>query len=85
MDVLDALRAAYQQGREDWAQAQQLTTEHAVMMSGGGFHVRPGDPETEAVYPLARWIENQSRNGGTVYRRVIIVLDEWQEVNGGGR
>lgn len=58
----------------------ETKVEHAVEMSGGGYHVRCDDPEIETVYPLAKWIEAQSRFGGKVYRRTIIVLDDWQEV-----
>lgn len=54
--------------------------EHAIMMSGGGMQIRSDDPEIEAEYPLARWIPNQQKFGGTVYRRTVTVVEDWQEV-----
>ena len=59
---------------------RETKVEHAVMMSGGGYHVRNDDPEIEDIYPLAKWIKSESRFGGKVYRRSIIVLDDWREV-----
>ena len=58
-----------------------LKVEHAVMMSGGGYHVRNDAPEIEDIYPLARWIKSEQRFGGKVYRRTIIVVDGWEEVS----
>lgn len=55
-------------------------TEHAVMMSGGGMHIRCAAPEVENVYPLTKWIEHQQRRGGKVYRRRVVVLEDWTEV-----
>lgn len=54
--------------------------EHAVMMSGGGMHVRNGDPEIEEIFPLAKRIPAQQRFGGKVYRRTVIVVEDWGEV-----
>jgi len=54
--------------------------EYAILMSGGGMHVRPEDPEIEAVYPLEKWIPNQQRFGGRVYRRTVVVVEDWEEV-----
>ena len=55
-------------------------TEHATQMSGGGMHVRCDEPEVERIYPLAEWIPHQQRFGGKVYRRQIIVVEDWAEV-----
>ncbi len=49
-------------------------------MSGGGFRVRNSEPYMEEVYPLAKWIDAQKRHGGHVYRRRVIVVDDWEEV-----
>ena len=46
-------------------------TETAVMMPGGGYHVRP----------TAEWVTPESRSGRKVYQRRIIVLVDWQEVS----
>ncbi len=34
-------------------------TEHAQLMSGGGYHIRNSDPEIERIYPLAQWIKSR--------------------------
>jgi hypothetical protein len=60
--------------------AREPVTEHAVEMSGGGMHVRWDDPEMERIYPLAQWIPDQQRHGGHVWRRRIIVVEDWSEV-----
>lgn len=54
--------------------------EHAVRMSGGGMTIRNPHPDTERIYPLGQWITHQQRDGCKVYRRRILVLDDWQEV-----
>jgi hypothetical protein len=59
---------------------REPVTEHAVEMSGGGMHVRWDDPEMERIYPLAQWIPAQQRHGGHVWRRRIIVVEDWSEV-----
>lgn len=55
-------------------------TEYAIRMSGGGMHVRNPAPEIVRVYPLAEWIEGETRLGGHVYRRRVIVVSDWEEV-----
>jgi hypothetical protein len=55
-------------------------TEHAHLMSGGGFHVWNTEPYIEKVYPLAQKIEHGQRFGGHVYRRRVIVVEDWTEV-----
>lgn len=54
--------------------------EHATGMSDGSMNVRPDDPDIERIYPLAVWIEHRQRDGGRVYRRRIIVVEDWEEV-----
>ena len=58
----------------------EVVTEYGQLMSGGGYHIRWDDPECERIYPLAQWISNQVRNGGTVARRRVIVVEDWAEV-----
>jgi hypothetical protein len=55
-------------------------TEHAISMSGGSMQVRNDHPEIDRIYPLAEWIEATYRLGGKVYRRRIIVVEDWTEV-----
>lgn len=61
-----------------------IVTEHAVRMSGGGYHTRADFPELERIAPLAQWIEHRYVIDETkVYRRRIIVVDDWTEVDRG--
>jgi len=55
-------------------------TEYAQLMSGGGMHVRNPHPEIERIWPLADWIKAGQMGGGRVYRRVITVVEDWEEV-----
>lgn len=55
--------------------------EHAVQMSGGDMCVRVDDPAVERIYPLDQWIEHRySIDRTKVYRRKIIVVEDWTEV-----
>lgn len=58
----------------------EIVTEHAQEMSGGGMHVRYEHPEIESIYPLADWIRSGQRFGGKVYRRRIVVVEDWTEI-----
>jgi hypothetical protein len=49
-------------------------------MSGGGFHTRWNHPEADRIYPTPEWAAGQIRTGGHVYRRRIIVIEEWTEI-----
>lgn len=57
-----------------------IITEHAILMSGGSMQVFDNDAEDEDTYPLADRIRFRQRFGGKVYRRRVIVVDEWEEV-----
>jgi hypothetical protein len=54
--------------------------EHALLMAGGGMHVRYSDPQSELIYPLERWIDHQLMFGGQVFRRTVIVVEDWTEI-----
>jgi hypothetical protein len=81
-ELTNAARAAVDAAAPHLAAAErgEEVTEHAQLMSGGGYHVRNGDPEIEKIYPLAEWIVHSQRFGGKVYRRVVIVVEDWTEV-----
>jgi hypothetical protein len=64
-----------------WTPPAETITEHAVRMSGGGYHTRADYPELERIAPLAQWIEHRYNIDHTkVYRRRIIVVEDWTEV-----
>jgi hypothetical protein len=54
--------------------------EYGLLMSGGGFHIRSDSPEVERIYPAAEWAAGEMRNGGHVYRRRVVVVEEWVEL-----
>jgi hypothetical protein len=58
----------------------EIVTEHAQLMSGGGYDVWNTEPYTEEIYPLAKRIEAGQRFGGKVYRRKILVVEDWKLV-----
>lgn len=53
-------------------------TEYSTRM-GTGYLVR--GPEAARVYPLAEWIEDKRGDGSKVYRRRIVVIEDWTEVD----
>jgi hypothetical protein len=60
--------------------AQQPTgiEEYGHRMTDGGIHT--WNPDNYGIYPLAERIEHGKRHGGSVVRRRIIVLDDWEEI-----
>jgi len=61
-------------------ETDDVVVEHGQLYSSGAMLVRNGHPEIEKVYPLAEWIVNSKRDGGKVYRRQVIVVEDWTEV-----
>lgn len=57
----------------------EVVTEYAQQMGSGEYRVRW--PGADKVYPLAEWIADRREDGGKVYRRCIIVVEDWQEVD----
>lgn len=58
-------------------------TEYGVLMSGGGYRLLDDSPEVERVAPLAARIGAEIRgNGNHVFRRRVIVIEDWAEVTG---
>lgn len=58
-----------------------VATEYGTQRKSGDRVVWDSAPYTEKVYPLAQRIEDARRDGGKVYRRRIIVVDPWDEVD----
>jgi hypothetical protein len=54
--------------------------EYGEMLTSGGFQTWNTEPDILAIYPLAERIKNARRFNGKVYRRRIIVVDDWEEV-----
>lgn len=60
--------------------AYSAVVEHAVRYTGGAMLVRNPSPDIEAIFPLDLWVTSEKRFGGKVYRRTIVVIDDWKEV-----
>jgi len=56
------------------------TVELGQLYSGGSMLVRPDWTDLEEHYPTKEWIEHRQRVGGKVYRRTIIVVEDWKLV-----
>lgn len=56
--------------------AEDEIVEHATRTKGGDMHVMYEDED----YPIERRIEHVQRFAGRVYRRRILVLEDWTEV-----
>lgn len=54
--------------------------EHGQLYSGGDLLVWARGEDVECVYPPDLRIEHAQRNGGRVFRRRIVVLEDWTEV-----
>jgi len=63
-----------------WTPPSDTIVEHATEFTGGRMLTRPNDPELEQVYPLAEWIKHQQNNGTPVYKRRVIVVEDWRKV-----
>jgi hypothetical protein len=57
--------------------------EYGTRMAGGGMHLRNQDPRAGKVYPLQQWLRTQLRYEGRVFRRTVVVVDDWREVPDG--
>lgn len=58
----------------------QETTEHAQRYAGGSMLVRNPHPDIERIFPVAEWIRAERHLGGKIYRRWIVVIEDWTEV-----
>jgi len=52
-------------------------TEYGQLYSDGEFKILLDTPEIEAIYPLGKRIEHIEKHKGTVYKRTIIVIEDW--------
>lgn len=63
-----------------WTPPSETVVEHAIGVTDGSKQVRPNDPQIDRIWPLADWIPAHQRFGGKVYRRRVIVVEDWSEV-----
>lgn len=62
-------------------EAPEAVTEYGELYSGGGYLLRNPAPEIERIYPVAEWIKHGRQDGGRVFRRRVIVVEDWTEVD----
>jgi hypothetical protein len=55
-------------------------TEHAEGWRSGDMKIRYTDPDVDRIYPLSKWRYHIHRQGGRVYRRTVLVLDDWTQL-----
>lgn len=60
--------------------ASTETVEHAQQFAGGSMLVRNPHPDIERIYPVTDWVRDERKNGGRIYRRRIVVLEDWTEI-----
>lgn len=81
-----AVSASYRIFDDNWSpEAARVEVVTGVVteyghLHGSGYLLR--GPEAERFYPLAEWIEDKRDNGGRVFRRRVIVVEDWTEVTG---
>jgi hypothetical protein len=62
--------------------AGEVVTEYGLAHKGGDWTVWNTAPHLEAAWPLAKRIEDYRRyQGAKVYRRRVIVVEDWAEVD----
>lgn len=54
--------------------------EYGLLYSGGGYLTRNAAPEIERIYPVAEWVRDELGSGGHVFRRRIVVVEDWEEI-----
>ena len=67
-------------GGDPVPRAVRAITEYGLLMSGGGFRLRRDNPEVERIYPTVEWAAAEIRLGGHVYRRRVVVVEDWVEL-----
>lgn len=61
----------------------EVTVEYGLRHTGGDHVVWDTSPRTEKVWPLAERIEGyRVHQGARVFRRRVIVIEDWAEVDG---
>lgn len=58
-----------------------IRAEYGVRMAGGEFRTLTTTPRLEEIYPLAERIVDARRDHGKVYRRRVIVVEDWTEAD----
>jgi hypothetical protein len=79
-ELVDAVRSLLAEVDRVRGQLGTTVVEHAVRFKSGDWKIRYDDPEIERIYPLEEWIEHNTRDGGIVGRRTVIVLQDWARV-----
>lgn len=65
--------------KQGWTPPSKAVTEHAVELCGS-LQLRSDHPDIDTLYPLAEWTPDWQRRGVHVFKRRIVVVDDWTEV-----
>ena len=60
--------------------SDETAIEYGEMLSSGGMHIWNTADYIEQIYPVKDKIKASQRLGGTVYVRMVKVIEDWQEV-----
>lgn len=62
---------------------RNIKVEYAQRFTSGDMKVMSDDPEVEKIFPLAKRIVHAREFGGHVFKRTIIIVEDWTEVTDG--
>lgn len=80
ISVMSGQEAGLQRLRRQVGETGEAVTEYAQLDGNGVFLVWDVSPETEQRRPLAKRIETARKFGGIIFRRRVIVAEDWKEV-----
>lgn len=78
--VTSGREAGLQRLRQEARAAGEAVTEYAQLDGNGVFLVWDSGPDAERRFPLAKRIRSARSAGGLIFRRRMIVVEDWEEV-----
>lgn len=80
VSVMSGQESGLRQIRQEARTAGEVVTEYAQLDGNGVFLVWDSSPDGEARFPLAERIRIARSFGGLIFRRHMIVVENWEEV-----
>lgn len=72
-----------QKARAQLAEIGETREEWGQKYSGGGYLTRANSDWMRERWPIEQWAWDNTRHGGVVGKRTIIVIEDWQEIRSG--
>lgn len=69
-----------QQARARLAEIGETEVEWGQKYSGGGYLTRVDSDWMRERWPIEQWAWDNTRNGGVVGKRTVIVVEDWQDI-----